>query len=106
MSTRTRVVGALAATVLAIPLVLASAAPSQAIGPDLLPVTVTNATGRGDAVYLYVLGVNLATGRLGYVNSAGAFTAWSGGQIPPVPAPDVSIGGPGNGGNATIRFPR
>ncbi|MGI5242675.1 beta-1,3-glucanase family protein [Dactylosporangium sp. CA-139066] len=79
---------------------------AHAIGPAILPVTVTNNTGRGDAVYLYVLGVNLSSGRLGYVNSAGTFTAWSGGAIPPAPAPDVSIGGPGNGGSTTIRFPR
>jgi hypothetical protein len=57
-------------------------------------------------VYLYVLGVNLSSGRLGYLNSAGTFTAWSGGTIPPSPAPDVSIGGPGNGGSTTLRFPR
>ncbi|MCP2324045.1 hypothetical protein HDA40_002552 [Hamadaea flava] len=107
MRTWTRVAGALAATALAVPLALADVAtPAQAIGPDLLPVTVTNSTGRGDATYLYVIGVQLSSGRLGYVNSGGTFTAWSGGQIPPSPAPDVSIGGPGNGGSTTIRFPR
>jgi glycosyl hydrolase family 64 (putative beta-1,3-glucanase)/ricin-type beta-trefoil lectin protein len=101
------VLRALAALVMAVP-VAAVAAPSaaQAVGPDLLPVTVTNSTGRGDAVYLYVLGVQLSSGRLGYVNQAGTFTAWSGGQNPPSPAPDVSIPGAGNGGNTTIRFPR
>ena len=36
-----------------------------------------NTTGRGDAVYLYVLGVNLTTGRLGYVNAGGTFTNWA-----------------------------
>jgi hypothetical protein len=46
---------------------------------NLLPVTVSNKTGRGDAVFLYVLGVNLTTGKLGYVNGAGDFTAWTGG---------------------------
>ncbi|WP_020523900.1 beta-1,3-glucanase family protein [Catelliglobosispora koreensis] len=104
MRTSTRIASVLAAIALVLPLSVAS--PAQAIGPDLLPVTVTNSTGRGEAVYLYVIGVNLATGRLGYVNGAGTFTAWSGGQLPPSPAPDVSIGGPGNGGNTTIRFPR
>ncbi len=73
---------------------------------DLLPVTVTNKTGRGDAVHLYVLGVNLDTGKLGYVNQAGTFTAWTGGAATPVPAPDVSIDGPANGGSTTIRVPR
>jgi len=97
----------LAALAVAVPVAAAVEAPAaQAVGPNLLPVTVTNSTGRGDAVYLYVLGVQLSSGRLGYVNQGGAFTAWSGGQIPPSPAPDVSIGGPGNGGSTTINFPR
>ncbi|GAA2856528.1 hypothetical protein Acy02nite_65590 [Actinoplanes cyaneus] len=73
---------------------------------DLLPVTVTNKTGRGDAVHLYVLGVNLDTGKLGYVNQAGTFTPWTGGAAVPVAAPDVSINGPANGGSTTIRVPR
>ncbi|MEV6342291.1 beta-1,3-glucanase family protein [Actinoplanes sp. NPDC051851] len=72
----------------------------------LLPVTVTNKTGRSDAVHLYVLGVNLDTGRLGYVNKAGAFTAWTGGAAVPVAAPDVSIDGPATGGSTTIKVPR
>ncbi|GAA4066583.1 glycoside hydrolase family 64 protein [Nonomuraea soli] len=101
-----RIARILATTLLAAPLALANASPAQAIGPAILPVTVTNNSGRADAVHLYVLGTNLATGRLGHVNAAGTFTPWSGGQIPPSPAPDVSIGGPGNGGSSTIRFPR
>lgn len=91
------ILGALAALVLALP---ASAVPAPAVGPDLLPVTVTNNTGRADAVYLYVIGVQLASGRLGYVDQAGVFTAWSGGAVPPVAAPDVSIQG------STLRLPR
>ena len=107
MSLRTRLAGLAGALALVLPgAVIAIAPPAEAVGPAILPVTVTNSTGRGDAVYLYVIGVNLANGRLGYVNSAGTFTAWSGGQLPPSPAPDVSIGGPGNGGSGTIRFPR
>lgn len=82
------------------------ATPAHAVGPASLPVTVTNTTGRGDAVYLYVIGVQLSSGRLGYVTSGGAFVPWSGGQIPPSPAPDASIPGPGNGGSTTIQFPR
>ncbi|NUT34846.1 MAG: glucan endo-1,3-beta-D-glucosidase [Hamadaea sp.] len=100
-----QILAALAGAAMITPLA-AVAPPAQAIGPALLPVTVTNSTGRGDAVYLYVIGVNLATGRLGYVNAAGAFTAWSGGTIPPSPAPDVSIAGPGNGAGRTVYFPR
>ncbi|MEO3863286.1 beta-1,3-glucanase family protein [Acrocarpospora sp. B8E8] len=106
MPTKQRVLGTLAAIAMAIPIALAAAAPAQAIGPALLPVTVTNSTGRADAVYLYVIGVNLSTGRLGYVNAAGTFVPWTGGQIPPSPAPDASIAGPGNGASTTIRFPR
>jgi hypothetical protein len=106
MRTPRKVFGVFAAIAMAVPMAVATAAPAQAIGPDILPVTVTNNSGRGDAVYLYVIGINLNTGRLGYVNAAGAFTPWSGGQNPPSPAPDVSIAGAGNGGSSTIRFPR
>jgi hypothetical protein len=92
---------------LTLPVVAVVSPPAaQAVGPNILPVTVTNSTGRGDAVYLYVIGIQLSSGRLGYVNQSGAFTAWSGGQIPPSPAPDVSIAGAGNGGSTTINFPR
>jgi len=73
---------------------------------NLLPVTVTNKTGRNDQVFLYLLGVNLATGKLGYVNAGGTFTAWSGGGTVPVPAPDVSIPGPANGSSTTIKMPK
>ncbi|MCW3844792.1 beta-1,3-glucanase family protein [Micromonospora yasonensis] len=83
-----------------------AATPARAVGPTLLPVTVTNTTGRADPVYLYVIGTQLATGRLGYVTSSGAFVPWTGGQIPPSPAPDASIPGPGTGGSTTIQFPR
>ncbi|MGK5678240.1 beta-1,3-glucanase family protein [Actinoplanes sp. URMC 104] len=73
---------------------------------NVLPVTVTNNTGRNDNVFLYVLGVNLTTGKLGYVDAGGAFTAWTGGAAVPVPAPDVSIPGPANGGSTTLRLPK
>lgn len=81
-------------------------AQAQAVGPDLLPLTVTNQTGRSDAVHLYVLGTNLTTGRLGYVDAGGTFTPWPPGGLPPTPAPDVSIPGPANGASTTIRIPR
>jgi hypothetical protein len=98
---------ALAALAVAVPVaVSAMASPAHAIGPNLLPFTVTNNTGRGDAVYLYVLGVNLSTGRLGYVNAGGTFTPWAAGSLPPSAAPDVSIPGPGNGGSTTVQLPR
>jgi len=86
----------------------ATTAPEADVPPasDLLPVTVKNNTGRDEAVYLYLLGVNLATGKLGYVDAAGTFTAWTGGAAVPVPAPDVSIPGPANGGSTTIKMPK
>ncbi|GIE90202.1 beta-1,3-glucanase family protein [Actinoplanes regularis] len=99
-----RKLAVLAASVIA--LIATAAAPAQAVGPSPLPLTVTNNTGRGDAVYLYVLGTNLATGRLGYVNAGGTFTAWTGGSVPPTAAPDVSIAGPANGGSRTLQIPR
>ena len=81
-------------------------AAAQAVGPDRLPLTITNSSGRGEAVYVYVLGTNLSTGRLGYVNAGGTFTAWPAGSNPPSAAPDVAIAGPGNGGSTTIQVPR
>ncbi|SFR29645.1 Beta-1,3-glucanase [Lentzea waywayandensis] len=80
-----------------------SAPAVQAAPPNLLPLTVTNSSGRGDATHLYVFGE--MGGRLGYVNANGQFTAWSGGGIPPTPAPDVSIPGPGNGASRTLQIP-
>ena len=101
---RRRLLQMLAALAVAVP-VLVAVAPAHAAPLSLLPLNVTNNSGRGDKVYLYVLGVNLSTGRLGYVNAAGTFTPWPAGSIPPVPAPDVSIGGPGNGGTKTLKVP-
>ena len=100
----------LAAAVAAVTVVTAGAvwagvAPAGAV-PALLPLTVSNATGRGEPVYLYVLGVDLGSGRLGYVDAGGAFHAWPAGGSPPTPAPDVAIGGPGNGGSTTLQIPR
>jgi hypothetical protein len=98
---------ALTALALAVPVAVAVSPPAaQAVGPALLPVTVQNSSGRGEAVYLYVIGVQLSSGRLGYVNQGGTFTAWSGGQNPPSPAPDVAINAAGNGGSTTINSSR
>jgi hypothetical protein len=98
---RQKLLGWLAAAVVAVPVTIAatSSMSAQAVGPHKLPLTVTNNSGRGDQIYLYVLGVNLNTGRLGYVNEGGAFAAWSGGTVPPSPAPDVPIPAAGNGGS-------
>src|SRR4051794_1506160 len=100
-----RLSGVLGALVLAASALFAAAPAAQAVGPDRLPFTITNSSGRAEAVYVYVLGTNLSTGRLGYVNAAGAFTPWPAGANPPSPAPDVAIAGPANGGSTTIRVP-
>ncbi|MBO4210710.1 beta-1,3-glucanase family protein, partial [Micromonospora echinofusca] len=86
--------------------IVAVASLAQAVGPNLLPFTVANNSGRADTVHLYVLGVDLTSGRLGYVNAGGAFTPWSGGGLPPTPAPDVAIPGPANGASTTLQIPR
>ncbi len=95
---------AFAVAAVAIPAAVAVIPSAHAAGPDLLPLTVTNDSGRGEQVHLYVLGVS--GDRLGYVNEAGAFTPWTGGANPPVPAPDVSIDGPANGASKTIQVPK
>ncbi len=77
---------------------------ANAAGPELLPLTVTNDSGRGEAVHLYVLGES--GGRLGYVTEGGTFTPWPAGGNPPVPAPDVAIDGPANGAAKTIQVPK
>ncbi|TDC97166.1 beta-1,3-glucanase family protein [Actinomadura sp. 7K507] len=94
------------AVVLAGVLALAPLSPVRAAAPDVLPLNVTNDSGRAGQVHLYVVGVNTSTGRLGYVDASGTFTPWPAGSIPPSPAPDVSIGGPANGATTTLRIPR
>lgn len=102
---RTWVTAATAALALAAGAV-AAAVPAAAVGPDRLPVTVGNQSGRPEQVHLYVLGTDLASGRLGWVDAAGAFHAWPPGSNPPSPAPDTAIAGPADGGTATVRVPR
>ena len=69
------------------------------------PPDATNESGRGEAVHVYVLGTDLTTGKLGYSDKSGKFTAWTGGGAVPVPAPDVAIDGPGDNGSTTIQIP-
>jgi len=85
---------------------VATAAPAAAVGPDRLPITVGNQSGRSEQVHLYVLGTDLASGRLGWVDAAGAFHPWPAGANPPSPAPDASLAGPTDGGTTTVRVPR
>ncbi|MFS0704712.1 beta-1,3-glucanase family protein [Cellulomonas sp. 179-A 9B4 NHS] len=86
--------------------VMGAAAPAAAVGPDRLPITVANSSGRGEQVYVHVLGTNLATGRLGWVDAGGTFRQWPAGSNPPSPAPDSAIAGPSNGGAVTVQVPR
>ncbi|QUQ66489.1 glycoside hydrolase family 64 protein [Kutzneria sp. CA-103260] len=85
---------------------LTAAAPAQAAVPATIPLKITNNSGRGDAVYLYDLGTNLATGQQGWADANGTFHAWPAGGNPPTDAPDASIAGPGNGGSVTIKIPK
>ncbi|MBO9553928.1 beta-1,3-glucanase family protein [Cellulomonas sp.] len=103
---RSRLLGALGALVVAASTAVAVAPAAEAVGPDRLPFVITNSSGRTDAVYVYVLGTNLSTGRLGYVTAGGTFTPWPAGGNPPTAAPDVAIAGPANGASTTIQLPR
>ncbi|MGY4642889.1 beta-1,3-glucanase family protein [Cellulomonas sp. URHB0016] len=98
--------GALVAAVVAMSAAVAVAPAAEAAGPDRLPFTITNSSGRSEAVYVYVLGTDLSTGGLGYVDAGGTFTAWPAGGNPPTAAPDVAIAGPSNGSSTTISLPR
>jgi hypothetical protein len=107
LPTRTKILRALLALLVTTAAsVVAAASLARATGPNLLPFTVTNSTGRADATWLYVLGTDLNSGRLGYVNADGAFTPWPAGGLPPTPAPDVAIPGPANGGATALKIPR
>ncbi|GAA0816208.1 beta-1,3-glucanase family protein [Spirilliplanes yamanashiensis] len=103
-----KLAGIAAALAVAIPgAIAATQGNALAIGPDLLPVTVSNNSGRGEATFLYILGQDIRPGgKLGYVNASGTFVNWPAGSNPPSPAPDVAIAGPGNGGSVQVRFPR
>jgi glycosyl hydrolase family 64 (putative beta-1,3-glucanase) len=74
--------------------------------PATIPLTITNNSGRGDAVYIYNLGTELSTGRQGWADANGGFHPWPAGGNPPTPAPDASIAGPGNGQSKTIQMPK
>ncbi|TCM47886.1 glycoside hydrolase family 64 protein [Kribbella sp. VKM Ac-2568] len=81
------------------------AVPAEAV-PNTIPLKITNNSGRGDPVYIYNLGTNLATGQQGWADGGGTFHAWPAGGNPPTPAPDASIAGPGNGQSITIQMPK
>src|SRR3954452_8685493 len=79
---------------------------AEAAVPATIPLKITNNSGRGDAVYIYNLGTNLATGQQGWADASGNFHAWPAGGTPPTQAPDASIVGPANGQSTTIRMPK
>ncbi|MFI6405884.1 glycoside hydrolase family 64 protein [Streptomyces sp. NPDC050548] len=95
-----------AATAVATMLALATPLTADAAVPATIPLKITNNSGRGDAVYIYNLGTNLATGQQGWADAAGTFHAWPAGGNPPTPAPDASIAGPAAGQSTTIRIPK
>jgi Beta-1,3-glucanase len=85
------------------------APPAPPPGPapaGTLALTVTNRSGRAEPLRIYVLGESLDSHRLGHADAAGTFTPWTGGAVPPSPAPDVSIPGPAQGATTTIFVPR
>jgi hypothetical protein len=102
----TTLLAVLAALALVLTAAVGTTATARAAVPDRLPITVTNDTGLS-GLHLYVLGVDLTTGKLGYVSADGVFTPWSlpGGPVP-VDAPDASIPGPADGASTTVEVPR
>ncbi|HEY3560109.1 MAG TPA: glycoside hydrolase family 64 protein [Kribbella sp.] len=107
MRFRSRVLGVVAAAVAVAGLLSAGPGrPADAAVPDTVPLTITNNSGRGDPVYIYNLGTNLATGQQGWADASGTFHAWPAGGNPPTPAPDASIAGPANGQSVTIQMPK
>lgn len=83
----------------------ASSTPAHAV-PATIPLKITNNSGRGDQVYIYNVGTELATGRQGWADASGTFHPWPAGGNPPVPAPDAAITGPAAGQSATIQMPK
>ncbi|NNN32301.1 sugar hydrolase, partial [Streptomyces sp. S3(2020)] len=70
---------AAAATLLGGLLALGAARPASGAVPATIPLKLTNNSGRGDAVYVYNLGTNLATGQQGWADANGTFHAWPAG---------------------------
>ncbi|WP_320783794.1 glycoside hydrolase family 64 protein [Streptomyces sp. CRN 30] len=99
----------IAATALGAALAIGTPAPApaaEAAVPATIPLDLTNNSGRGEAVYVYVIGTELSSGRQGYADANGVFHAWPAGGNPPTPAPDASIPGPAAGQSKTIRLPK
>jgi hypothetical protein len=80
------------------------ATPTATAVPDTIPLTITNDSGRGDQVFIYVLGET--GGQLGYADAEGTFHPWPDAGSVPEPAPDASITGPADGQDITIQMPK
>lgn len=85
-------------------LVVTQPEPAAAV-PATIPLTITNDSGRGDQVFIYVLG-DPHTGRLGWSDAGGTFHPWPTVGGTPVDAPDASIAGPADGQSKTIQLPK
>ncbi|MFI8191613.1 glycoside hydrolase family 64 protein [Streptomyces sp. NPDC085946] len=79
---------------------------ARAAVPATIPLKISNNSGRGEPVYVYVVGTLLSTGQQGWADAGGTFHPWPAGGNPPTPAPDASIPGPAAGQSATIRIPK
>lgn len=94
--------GVLALTATA--LVVAQPSPATAV-PATIPMTITNDSGRGDQVFIYVLGTP-GEDRLGWSDANGTFHQWPDVGGVPVDAPDAAIAGPTDGQSMTIQLPK
>ena len=103
MSLTRKLIGTVAALTAALSAVVV-AMPAATAVPDSIPLTITNDSGRGDQVFVYVLGES--GGELGYADATGTFHAWPNAGSVPEPAPDASIAGPADGQDITIQLPK
>ncbi|MCS7478075.1 glycoside hydrolase family 64 protein [Umezawaea endophytica] len=105
MHVKNKVFSLVAAAVTAAAGLTALATAAEAV-PATIPLTITNNSGRGDAIYIYNLGTELSTGRQGWADANGGFHPWPAGGNPPTAAPDASIAGPAQGQSKTIQMPK
>lgn len=103
MSLTRKLIGTAAALTAGLSAVVVTMPAANAV-PDTIPLTITNDSGRGDQVFVYVLGET--GGELGYSDADGAFHAWPDVGGTPEPAPDAAIAGPANGEEITIDMPK
>ena len=103
-----RLTASVAAGILAMTGAVVAAAGAAHAVPSSIPFTITNDSGRSDAVYVYVLGHQLSAPDVdGWFDSSGHFTPWGDAGSVPVPIDDsgVRIAGPADGQSKTITLP-